>query len=53
VLAVGSLCGVPVRRIVEGDEVEAALWSRATARAAELYVQMMKAQAAYIAARFR
>jgi hypothetical protein len=53
VLAVGALCGVPVQRIVEGDQVEVSLWSAVTARSAELYVQMMEAQAAYIAARFR
>lgn len=51
------LCGVPVRRIVEGDEVERALWLRVTRRAAELRVQLIRAEAAYIgneiARRFR
>jgi hypothetical protein len=42
-----------VRRIVEGDEVEAALWLKVTYRAAELRVQMMRAQASFIAERFR
>jgi hypothetical protein len=53
VLAAGALCGVPVRRIVEGDEVEAVLWARVTERAAKLQVQMMRAQAGFIAERFK
>jgi hypothetical protein len=48
---VAALCGVPVRRIVEGDEIERAMWLAVTTRAAELRVQMMKAEAAYVAAR--
>jgi uncharacterized membrane protein len=46
-LAVAAMCGVPVERIVEGDEVERALWLRVTERASELTVQLIKAQASY------
>ena len=49
-LAVAALCGVPVERIVAGDRVERALWLRVTARAAELRVQMMKAEASHVGA---
>ena len=43
-----ALCGVPVARIVAGDDVERALWLRVTERAAELRVQMMHASASHI-----
>jgi hypothetical protein len=48
-LAVASLCGVPVQRIVEGDAIERELWGRVTKRAGELHVQLMRNQAVYIA----
>lgn len=48
-LAAAALCGVPVQRITDGDEVERELWLRVTARAAEVRVQLMKAQAAHTA----
>lgn len=47
-LASAALCGLPVERMVAGDRVEARLWSRVTVRAAELRVQMMKAEAIHI-----
>jgi hypothetical protein len=40
---------VPVRRIVEGDDVERELWLAVTQRAGELRVQLIKAQASHIA----
>lgn len=49
-LAVGALVGVPVARIVEGDPIEAALWAEVTRRAADLRVQMMKAEASHVGA---
>ena len=49
-LATAALCGVPVERIVEGDEVEAALWVEVTRRAASLRVQIMKAEASHVGA---
>jgi hypothetical protein len=48
-LAVAALCGLPVQRLVEGDAVERELYLRVAQRSAALHVQMMKAQAAYIA----
>lgn len=48
-MAVAALCGVPARRIIDGDDVERSLWLRVTARAAELRVQMMRAEASHIA----
>ena len=45
-----ALCGVPVARIVHGDVVEAALWLRVAARAAEVRQEMLKAQASHNAA---
>jgi hypothetical protein len=47
--AVAALCGVPAARILDGDPLERAVWLRVTARAAELRVQMMKAQASHTA----
>jgi len=38
-----------VARIVEGDPIERAVWIRVTTRAAELRVQMMRAQASHTA----
>jgi hypothetical protein len=49
VCAVAALCGVPVERIVEGDEVTRAAYVRIAARAGELRQQLMKAQAAHTA----
>ena len=49
-LAAAGLVGVPVTRLVEGDEVEAALWIEVTRRASELRVQMMKAEASHVGA---
>jgi len=46
---VAALCGLPVQRLVEGDAVERELYLRVAQRSAALHVQMMKAQAAYIA----
>jgi hypothetical protein len=40
---------VPVARIVEGDAVERELYLRVTARAGELRVQLLKAQASWTA----
>jgi len=48
VLASAALCGVPVSRIVAGDDVERALWLRVTERATELRVQLMRANASHI-----
>lgn len=47
-LASAALCGVPVSRIVAGDDVERALWLRVTERATELRVQLMRANASHI-----
>jgi hypothetical protein len=49
VIATAGLCGLPVRRLVEGDEIERAMWVRVATRAAELRVQVMKAEAAHVA----
>jgi hypothetical protein len=49
-LAVAALTGVPVRRIIEGDDVERALWLRVTERAGELHVQHMRAHASHVGA---
>jgi hypothetical protein len=40
-LATAALVGVPVERIVAGDEVERELWWKVTARAVELHNKMM------------
>jgi len=47
-LAVAALCGVPVARIVEGDDVERALWLRVTERAGELRAQLIRTHAAHV-----
>lgn len=47
-LAVAALCGVPVERIVAGDDVERALWLRVTERASELRVQLLRAHAGHV-----
>jgi hypothetical protein len=46
--AVGALCGVPVERAVRGEPLERELYLRVIARASELRVQMMKAEASHI-----
>jgi hypothetical protein len=46
--AVAALCGVPVTRIVQGDDVERALWLRVTERASELRAQLMRAHASHV-----
>jgi hypothetical protein len=48
-LAVAAVCGIPAQRITDGDEVERELWLAATARAADLRLQLMKAEAGHIA----
>ena len=47
-LAVAALCGVPAARIVEGDDVERALWLRVTERASELRQQLLRAHASHV-----
>lgn len=49
-LAVAGICGLPVERIVDGDELERGIWLRAAKRAAEIRVQMMKAEASHVGA---
>lgn len=43
--AIASLCGVPPGPIIYGDALERELWARVVNRAADLKVQMVKAQA--------
>lgn len=45
--ALAALCGVPVAPIVYGDALERELWVAITSRAADLKLQIMKAQAAH------
>lgn len=47
--ASAGLCGLPVERILAGDEIERAAWLRIAQRAADLRVQLMKAEASHIA----
>lgn len=47
-LAVAALCGLPVARIVGGDDVERALWLRVAERASELRQQLMRAHASHV-----
>jgi hypothetical protein len=47
-LAVAALCGVPVERIVSGDEFERALWRAGAARASELRAQLLRAHASHV-----
>jgi hypothetical protein len=46
--AVGALCGVPPERVVRAGPLERELYLRVIARASELRVQMMKAEASHI-----
>jgi hypothetical protein len=48
--AVAGLCGLPAERIIEGDEIERALWIRIAGRAGDLRAQLMRAQASHNAA---
>jgi hypothetical protein len=47
-LAVAALTGVPARRIIEGDDVERAIWLKVAERAGELHVQLLRAHASHV-----
>jgi hypothetical protein len=49
-LAIAGVCGLPVDRMVYGDELEALFWLRVAESSAKLRADMMKAQATHIAA---
>jgi hypothetical protein len=47
-LAVAALCGIPVERIVAGDDVERTLWLAVSERASKLRGELMRAHASHI-----
>jgi hypothetical protein len=49
-LAAAALCGVPVARIVAGDDVERALWLRVAERAIKLRGEISRADASHVGA---
>lgn len=47
-LAAAALCGVPVARIVAGDEAERAVWLMVTERAVAMRDQLTRAHASHV-----